>query len=114
LLGIENVDRPFRSAPSHPNVFNEILEYAYDAERDQELTAALETHGVMIALGGESGLYTADEVLDLAAYLDGKDLDSWDQAGKLKDFVEFLRYSAELLQNETPPKGLHEEFQEWR
>lgn len=114
LLGIENVDRPFRSGPSHPKVFNEILEYGYDAQRNRELTAALEAHGVMIALGGESGLYTADEVLDLAAYLDGKDLDSWDQAGKLKDFVAFLRYSAELLQNETPPKGLHEEFQEWR
>jgi hypothetical protein len=95
-------------------VFNEILEYTYDSQRDRELTAAVETHGVMIALGGESGLYTPDEVLDLAAYLDGKDLETWYQSEELKDFVEFLRYSAELLQNETPPKGLHEEFQEWR
>jgi hypothetical protein len=90
------------------------LQYAYDSGTDQELNAALETHGVMVALGGESGLYTADEALDLAAYLGGKDLETWHNGDELEDFVEFLRYSAETLQNENPPKGLHEEFQKWR
>jgi len=114
LLGIDNANRPLRNGPSHTLVFEAILGYVYSEGAQQEILAALEPHGIMISVDEESAIYTADEALDLAGYLDNRGPEEWPDPDQIRDFIEFLRYSAEIIQNEEAQTGLHEEFQKWR
>ncbi|QKY21198.1 hypothetical protein B4589_012740 [Halolamina sp. CBA1230] len=114
LLGVNSVNRPVRTESPHPEVFDALLAHGYADDATNDISAAVEKEGIMVALRGESALYTTDEALDLAAYLEElADRRDW-QDSEMRDFIEFLRYSTELLRNDGGRESLHEEFSSWR
>lgn len=108
LLGTGSSSRPVRRDVPHMELYEALMTHS-DSEED--VSAALEREGVMVAVGQESGFYNADEARDVVAVLE-QHTPSDDQ--ELRDLAEFLRYSADELEAGRVGRGRHEEFQHWR
>lgn len=113
LLGVDAHDRPIRPNPTHPDLFRKLIEQLYEEQSEYEVAAALESVGIMVASRGESGLYTADEARDLAASLEKSTAQEEGPDGRVADFIEFLRYGADLLERDQVDRHHHEELDNW-
>ncbi|WP_336133680.1 hypothetical protein [Natronomonas amylolytica] len=113
LLGIEIENRALSQNPSHDDVFSALVTYAQAGQTDHSVTAALESEGIMVACRGESAFYNAEEARDVAAGLERATSED-PRHGTIADLIAFLRYGANVLDENHPKRGLHVEFGNWR
>jgi hypothetical protein len=91
-------------------VYRALSEYASGIRTDVELSATLRDDGILIEIGEESALYSADQALDLAASLDDSaERRGWDE-GHTGDLIKFLRDGADILCDGETDANLHEEL----
>jgi len=112
LLGIDSTDRPIRAMHPYPGLLDALFDHYYEGH-STEVRAVIKYEGIMIACRDESTLYSVDEALDEAAGFEKNVLE--DKPSKeLRDFIEFLRYGADLLIDDKIDQGYQEEFADWR
>ncbi|AXG07441.1 hypothetical protein DU500_13965 [Haloplanus rubicundus] len=113
LLGIDTQERSIRPNPTHPDLYSKLVEQLYEDQAEYEVAAALEKVGIMIASRGETGLYSADDALDLAASIERVAVQEGRNEGRVAGLIEFLRYGADLLERDQVGRNRHEELDEW-
>jgi hypothetical protein len=113
LLGVDVANRPLRENPGHDDLFHELVIHSQAGDTDRSVTAAVEREGVMVACRGGSAFYNAAEARDVAAGLERATSDDPRQQD-IADLIEFLRYSADRLEEDDMRRGYHEEFGRWR
>jgi hypothetical protein len=113
LLGIDVADRNLRKNQAHTDLFDALVTHEQAGETGHTVTAALEREGIMIACRGESAFYNAGEARDVAAGLE-RATSNDPRSEDTRDLIEFLRHGADILDSDSPKRGLHEEFDQWR
>ena len=113
LLGVGPHKRPIHDLPIHRDLYEEISGYLH-SEKDQfDVTATLESNGLMIEYNGEKGLYTADEARDLAASF-VRPANSKERAtDRLAGLIRFLRYGADIIEEEQVEQEPYENLDEY-
>jgi hypothetical protein len=113
LLGFSDSPRPVRDTPPGQELYHVLLSHVTTEGEDRDVSAVVEKEGILVACGGESALYTADEALDVAAGLE-KAIGDDPTDSASATLPEFLRYGSDLLESTNTGQHLHEEFEDWR
>jgi hypothetical protein len=113
LLGIDIESRELSQNPRHSGLFHALVIHSQAGETDHSVTAALEREGLMVACRGESAFYNAEEARNVAAGLERATSDD-PRHETIADLIAFLRYGANVLDEDSTRRGLHVEFAKWR
>jgi hypothetical protein len=108
----ELADRSLTLHEKHITSFEEWCD-ENDHDNMNDVTAALEREGLMVACRGESAFYNAEEARNVAAGLERATSDD-PRHETIADLIAFLRYGANVLDEDNTRRGLHVEFAKWR
>lgn len=97
----------------HPALFAALVTHGRADEDTATVTATLEDEGIPVACRGQSAVLTSEEARAVAAGLEQVAADEEWQDVEMEDFVNFLRYVADVRDGNPRPFEFYTDFDQW-